>query len=64
MTHFLEEAERSANLAVKYLRAALNQADPVQAMLLLPLIKRACKLAEETQALRDAIISARNEAAS
>lgn len=64
MTTHLKDAENSANAAVIHLRAALNQADPVQAMLLLPLIKRACKLAEETQALRDAIISARNEAAS
>lgn len=55
MTDFLTDAIEAAHNASVALRAALAEADPTQALLLLPLIGRAVKLENETRALLGAI---------
>jgi hypothetical protein len=56
--YVIDAAGDAATRAITNLRSALSEADPVQALLILPLIKRAVRLQQETEALRSAVDSA------
>jgi hypothetical protein len=58
MRDYIDAAGDAATRAITNLRSALSEADPVQALLILPLIKRAVRLQQETEALRSAVDSA------
>ena len=58
MRDYIDAAGDAATRAIMSLRSALSEADPVQALLILPLIKRAVRLQQETEALRSAVDSA------
>ena len=52
------EAQTAASVAAASLRRALRDADPILALLLLDLIKRAVRLQHETEALLSAVDAA------
>ena len=58
MRDYIDAAGDAETRAITNLRSALSEADPVQALLILPLIKRAVRLQQETEALRSAVDSA------
>lgn len=55
MRDYIDVATTAAEGAVTNLRSALHDADPVTALLLIPLIKRAVRLQQETEALLSAV---------
>lgn len=58
MRDYIDVAASAADGAVTNLRSALHDADPVAALLILPLIKRAVRLQHETEALLSAVDAA------
>lgn len=58
MRDYIDVAQTAAAGAVTNLRLALRDADPIIALLLLGLIKRAVRLQHETEALLSAVDAA------